>query len=231
MFVVGTEAQRAAIERIPGATFLPFSTAQPTTTSVLLLRDMLVNPGFAEAIQNVPENASAALAAAVMGPYYPRTAICPLTTLTSGGPARASPETVETSLKRFRVIFASCRLVEHLFLSVVPAGWIALGSGAAAVIFARRAARREGQAGACLPFLPQGPPRSPGSGAARRAVARRRCASTLEAGGAAPYLRAARPRPRARSASRAWTCGETLTPDPIPLPGHRRDVPMCSRAL
>jgi hypothetical protein len=86
-FVVGTEAQRATIERIPGATFLPFSTAQPTTTSVLLLRDMLVNPGFAEAVQNVPENASPASAAAVMGPYYPRAAICPLTTLTSGGAA------------------------------------------------------------------------------------------------------------------------------------------------
>lgn len=39
--------------------------------------------------------------------------------------------------------------------------------------FARRAAPREGQAGACPLFLPQGPPRSPGSGAARRAVARR----------------------------------------------------------
>jgi hypothetical protein len=86
-FVVGTEAQRAAIERIPGATFLPFSTAQPTTTSVLLLRDMLANPDFAEAVQNVPANGSAASAAAVMGAYYPRAAICPLTTLASGGPA------------------------------------------------------------------------------------------------------------------------------------------------
>jgi hypothetical protein len=86
-FVVGTEAQRAAIEQIPGATFLPFSTAQPTTTVDLLLRYIVVNPDFAEAIQNVPENGSAASAAAVMGPYYPRAAICPLTTLTSGGPA------------------------------------------------------------------------------------------------------------------------------------------------
>jgi hypothetical protein len=85
-FVVGTEAQRAAIDRIPGATFLPFSTAQPTTTEALLLRDMVANPDFAEAIQNVPEDQSAASAAAVMGPYYPRTAICPLTTLTTGGP-------------------------------------------------------------------------------------------------------------------------------------------------
>jgi hypothetical protein len=86
-FVVGTEAQRAAIERIPGVTFLPFSAADPTTTHVLLLRDMLVNPGFAEAAQNVPANGSPASAAAVMGPYYPRATICPLTTVTSGGPA------------------------------------------------------------------------------------------------------------------------------------------------
>ncbi len=86
-FVVGTEAQRAAIERIPGATFLPFSTAQPTTRTVLLLRNMLVNTGFAEAIQNVPANRSAASATAVMGAYYPRAAICPLATLASAGPA------------------------------------------------------------------------------------------------------------------------------------------------
>jgi hypothetical protein len=86
MFVVGTEAQRPAIEGIPGATFLPFSSADPTTLHVLLLRDMLANPGFAQAVQNVPQNGSPASAATVMGPYYPRTAICPLTTLTSGGP-------------------------------------------------------------------------------------------------------------------------------------------------
>jgi hypothetical protein len=86
-FVVGTEAQRAAIDQIPDATFLPFSTAQPTTTHVLLLRTMLVTPSFAEAAQNVPENGNAASAAAVMGAYYPRTAICPLATLASSGPA------------------------------------------------------------------------------------------------------------------------------------------------
>lgn len=84
--MVGTEAQRPVIEGIPGATFLPFSTADPTTLHVLLLRDMLANPGFAEAVQNVPENGSPESAAAVMGPYYPRTAICPLTTLARGGP-------------------------------------------------------------------------------------------------------------------------------------------------
>jgi hypothetical protein len=86
-FVVGTEAQRAAIGQIPGATFLPFSAAYPTTAHVLVLRNMLVNPGFAEAVQNVPGNGNPASAAAVMGPYYPRTAICPLATLASGGPA------------------------------------------------------------------------------------------------------------------------------------------------
>jgi hypothetical protein len=86
-FVVGTEAQHAAIDKIPGATFLPFSTAQPATIHLLLLRNMLVNPGFTEAVQDVPGDGNPASAAAVMGPYYPRTAICPLATLASGGPA------------------------------------------------------------------------------------------------------------------------------------------------
>jgi hypothetical protein len=85
-FVVGTESQRAAIERIPGATFLPFSTAYPTQIHYLLLRDMVASPDFAEAIQNVPDNGSPASAAAVMGSYYPRAAFCPLATLARGGP-------------------------------------------------------------------------------------------------------------------------------------------------
>lgn len=86
-FVVGTEAQRAAIDQVPGATFLPFSTALPTTEHVLLLRNMLVNPGFTEAVQNAPGNGNPASAAAAMGPYYPRAAICPLATLAGSGPA------------------------------------------------------------------------------------------------------------------------------------------------
>jgi hypothetical protein len=86
-FAVGTEAQRAAIDQIPGVTFLPFSTAQPTAKHVLLLRNMLVNPGFTEAVQDVPGNGNPASAATVMGPYYPRAAICPLATLASSGPA------------------------------------------------------------------------------------------------------------------------------------------------
>jgi hypothetical protein len=85
-FVVGTEAQRPVIQRIPGATFLPFSTADPATPHLLFLRNMLANPGFAQAIQNVMQNGSPASAAAVMGPYYPRIAICPLSTLVRSGP-------------------------------------------------------------------------------------------------------------------------------------------------
>jgi hypothetical protein len=86
-YVVGTESQRAAIDKVPGATFIPFSAADPTTTHLLLLRNMLVSPNFAQAIQNVPANSSAATAAAVMGPYYPRAAICSLATLAAQGPA------------------------------------------------------------------------------------------------------------------------------------------------
>ena len=85
-FVVGTESQRTAIDRIPGVTFLPFSSTQPTTPHVLLLRDMLANPDFAQAVQNVPANGNPASAAQVMGAYYPRTAVCALTTLTRYGP-------------------------------------------------------------------------------------------------------------------------------------------------
>ena len=85
--VVGTEDQPAAIDRIPGATFLPFSATQPTITHVLLLRDMLADPDFAQAVQNIPADATPATAASVMGPYYPNAAICPLTTLARGGSA------------------------------------------------------------------------------------------------------------------------------------------------
>jgi hypothetical protein len=85
-FVVGTEAQRPVIERIPGATFLPFSTADPATPHLLFLRNTLASPGFAQAIQNVPQSGSPASAAAAMGPYYPRTAICSLAALVRSGP-------------------------------------------------------------------------------------------------------------------------------------------------
>jgi len=84
--VVGTEPERAAIERIPGATFLPFSVTYPTQPHLLFLRNMLANPAFAQAAQNVPDNGIAESAESVMGPYYPQSAICPLATLASGGP-------------------------------------------------------------------------------------------------------------------------------------------------
>ncbi|WP_322781000.1 hypothetical protein [Frankia sp. Cas4] len=84
-FVVGTEAQRAAVDGIPGATFIPFSTDNPTTPHVLLLRNLLGN--FPYAVQNVPPDNNPASAAAVMGSYYPQAAVCPLSTLQAGGPA------------------------------------------------------------------------------------------------------------------------------------------------
>jgi hypothetical protein len=83
--VVGTEAQSASIEGIPGATFLPFSTAEPTQLYKLNMRNMLPSPDFHNAIQNVPANGNPSSAAAAMGPYYPRAAFCSLATLASGG--------------------------------------------------------------------------------------------------------------------------------------------------
>jgi len=86
-FVIGTELQRATIERIPGTTFLPFSTTNPTQPYKLNLRNMLPEGHFRQAIQNVPANGRSASAAAAMGPYYPRIAFCPLATLVAGGPS------------------------------------------------------------------------------------------------------------------------------------------------
>jgi hypothetical protein len=84
-FVVGTEAQRAAIDNIHGATFLPFSSSQPTTPHILLLRNLLANPTFSQAIQNVPANSSPAAAAKVMGLYYPEATVCSLAVLIREG--------------------------------------------------------------------------------------------------------------------------------------------------
>jgi hypothetical protein len=56
-YVVGPEAQRAAISKIPGATFLPFSSTattprgRPWPLYVLLLRNILVSPDFAHSAQ------------------------------------------------------------------------------------------------------------------------------------------------------------------------------------
>jgi hypothetical protein len=85
-FVIGAEAQRAAIERIPGVTFLPLSAVDPTQAYKLNLRYMLANPTFAAAVQDVPEDGRSASAATVMGAYYPRVAFCSLAVLTAVGP-------------------------------------------------------------------------------------------------------------------------------------------------
>jgi hypothetical protein len=50
-----------------------------------MLRNMLVGPGFTRAIQDVPDKASPATTAAVMGAYYPRGGTCPLATLARRG--------------------------------------------------------------------------------------------------------------------------------------------------
>jgi hypothetical protein len=92
-YVVGTESQRAALRSIRGVTFLPFSASQPAAPESLMLRTMVVAPGFTQAIQDVPGDASPAAAAAVMGPYYPRAGLCPVATLTSQGPDACLPGT------------------------------------------------------------------------------------------------------------------------------------------
>ena len=86
-YVIGAESQRAAIERIPGVTFLPFSTSLPTKLYVLLLRNMLVSSQFTNSVQSVTPADDPAAAAAAMGAYYPRASVCPLATLTAKGAA------------------------------------------------------------------------------------------------------------------------------------------------
>jgi hypothetical protein len=84
-YVIGRESQRAAISRIPGATFLPLSSSLPATTYLLLMRDMLVSPAFTHSARNVTKAGSPAAAVAAMGTYYPRASVCPLATLTAKG--------------------------------------------------------------------------------------------------------------------------------------------------
>jgi len=85
-YVIGSESQRAAISRVPGVIFLPFSTTHPAGLYLLGLRNMLVSTSFAHSPQGITRASDPAAAAAVMGPYYPRMAICPLATLTAHGP-------------------------------------------------------------------------------------------------------------------------------------------------
>ncbi|WP_239307826.1 MULTISPECIES: hypothetical protein [unclassified Frankia] len=85
-FAVGTEAQRSAIDSIPGVTFVPLSSASPTSQHLLLFRNLL-GAEFAESVQNVPSDDRAATAAVVMKAYYPRTTWCSVTILAAGGAA------------------------------------------------------------------------------------------------------------------------------------------------
>jgi hypothetical protein len=85
-YVIGSESQRAAISRVPGVTFLPFSTSQASRLYLLGLRNVLVSTSFGHSPQDVTQADDPAAAAAVMGSYYPRTAVCPLATLTADGP-------------------------------------------------------------------------------------------------------------------------------------------------
>ncbi len=84
--MIGSESQRAAISRVPGVTFLPFSAARPAGPYLLALRNVLASASFAHSPQGVTRASDPAAAAAVMGPYYPRAAACPLATLTANGP-------------------------------------------------------------------------------------------------------------------------------------------------
>jgi hypothetical protein len=84
-YVVGTEAQRAQIDHVRGATFLPFSTADPATEELLMLRNMLASSSFTEDVQSVPPDGNPVVAADVMGAYYPKAAVCSLSTLITQG--------------------------------------------------------------------------------------------------------------------------------------------------
>jgi hypothetical protein len=85
-YAIGSESQRTAISRVPGVTFLPFSTSQASRLYLLALRNVLVSISFVHSPQGVTQADDPAAAAAVMDLYYPRTAVCPLATLTSKGP-------------------------------------------------------------------------------------------------------------------------------------------------
>ena len=90
-YVLGTEAQRSTIEGVQGATFLPFSAAQPGATHILMFRELLASASFAYSPQQVTQINDPAATAAAMGPTYPRAAICPLSTLVAGGVTGCTP--------------------------------------------------------------------------------------------------------------------------------------------
>lgn len=92
MYVIGTEAQRNTIERVRGATFLPFSLDQPDAPHMVVLRNLLPVDSFPFAVQRVPMDSGPSTAQAVLGPYYPQVSICRLTRLAWLGPAACSSD-------------------------------------------------------------------------------------------------------------------------------------------
>lgn len=84
VYVLGTESQRAAIEAVGAATFLPFSETLPETEHILILRNMLPHD-FPNAVQKAPQNGEPAAARQAMGDYYPSLVECELATFQSGG--------------------------------------------------------------------------------------------------------------------------------------------------
>ncbi len=86
-YVIGTETQKAAISRVPGATFLPLPNTQTPRLDFLHLRNKLINPSFTHAAQNITQATDPSAASAAMGPYYPRVSTCRLATLARGGVA------------------------------------------------------------------------------------------------------------------------------------------------
>ncbi|BFU43104.1 hypothetical protein [Krasilnikovia sp. MM14-A1004] len=86
-FVLGTEAQRPAVQAVPGATFVPFSLEHPRTRHLVVLRNMLPVDSFPYSVLDAPPNGRARPAAAAMGDYYPRGAVCALAVLATQGPA------------------------------------------------------------------------------------------------------------------------------------------------
>jgi hypothetical protein len=62
-----------------------------TAVHLLILRNKLVNPRFPYSIQKVAQDDNPASAASATGPYYPRAAVCPLSTLVARGPQACLP--------------------------------------------------------------------------------------------------------------------------------------------
>jgi hypothetical protein len=85
-YVVAGPGQRKAVEAA-GGTFIPLSTTEPHARQILIFRNMLPNESFGQAVQNAPQNASAAGAARAMGAYYPRAYRCTLAQFEAGAPA------------------------------------------------------------------------------------------------------------------------------------------------